>query len=172
TREAPSTPAPTFDRRERPEPSSETPPTPALAQQRVAPRTVVASTDVAPSPHRVTGQFRDWFSRFQKESDAASKALLEAEGEALAKQRREVMARLIEEDPQRALEEAIPFAERQQLPGSITAQLEQPVSGRGSLSVLGVLPEPEAENPLPGIIRTAQINGQQYRAFVYGRRLA
>src|ERR1041384_8059807 len=113
--EAPSTPAPTIDRPTRPEPSSATeiPPTPAPAQQRIAPRTVVASTDVAPSPDKGASQFRDWFSRFQKETDAASKARLEAEGEALAKQRREVMARLIEEDPQRALEEAIPFAERQ-----------------------------------------------------------
>ncbi len=129
-------------------------------------------TDAPPSPGNLFAPFHGWLSRYQQETDAASRAGLEAEGEALARQRREAMARLIAEDPQRALEEAIPFAQRQQLPESITRHLEQTVSGRGDLGVLGVLPEPDAEGQIAGITRTAHLNGQVYRAFVYGRRLS
>jgi len=128
-------------------------------------------TDDAPQG-KMFGQFHGWLSRYQQETDAASRARLEAEGEVFARQRREAMSRLIAEDPQRALEEAITFAQRQQLPESITKHLEQTVSGRGDLAVLGVLPEPDAEGQIAGIIRTARLNGQDYRAFVYGRRLS
>jgi hypothetical protein len=131
-----------------------------------------AFTNAAPLTGEKFGQFRDWLSRYQQETDVTSKAVLEAEGEALALERREAMARLIMEDPQRALEEAIPFSQRQQLPEFITQHLEQTVSGRGNLGVLGVLPEPEAEGQIAGINRTVQLNGQVYRAFVYGRRLS
>ena len=116
-------------------------------------------------------EFRNWVARFQQETDAAVKARLESEGEALALERRERMARLIEEDPQRALQEAIPFAQRQQLPPSIAQHVEQVVSGRGTLGVLGVLPEEDAHQA-PGIVRTAQFADRTYRAFVYGRRLS
>src|SRR6185503_12590623 len=104
---------------------------------------------------QLADELRNWLARFQQETDAAAKAQLESEGEALALQRRERMARLIEEDPQRALQEALPFAQRQQIPASIAQHLEQVVSGRGTLGVLGVLPEEDAHEA-PGIVRTAQ----------------
>ena len=135
-------------------------------------RTRDGSTNAAPAQSIMFGEFHGWYLRFQEEVDAASKARLEAEGEVLARQRRDAMARLIETDPQRALEEALPFAHRQQLPESISKYLEQPVSGRGDLDVLGLLPEPDAEGTTAGIIRTAHLNGRNYRAFVYGRRLS
>jgi len=133
------------------------------APQSLIQSTPVASTDAAASPDDVLGEFHDWLARYQQASEAPAEARLEAEGEALARQRREAMARLIEENPERALRETIPYGERQQLPASISQYLEQTVSGRGTLGVLGVLAEPGAENPGPGIVRTAQINGTQYR---------
>src|SRR5262245_27524434 len=81
----------------------------AVSNNPVAPQEAPAAT-----PHKAVAEFQGWFSRYQQETDAASKARLEAEGEALALQRREAMARLIEEDPQRALETAVSFAQRQQ----------------------------------------------------------
>ena len=115
-------------------------------------------------------QFNDWFARYQEQTDAAARAQLQSEGEALAQQRREAMARLIEEDPQAALQAALSYSERQQLPRTIAERIEQPVSGRGNLEVLGILPE--GEDQAPGIVRNAEIGGQRYRAFVYGRRLS
>src|SRR5262245_29292424 len=93
-----------------------------------------AAVEVPTRDERID-RFREWSSRYAQATDAAAKARLESEGDALVKARREAMARLIEEDPQRALQEAMPFAERQQLPPSIASQLEQVVSGRGTLGV-------------------------------------
>ena len=64
------------------------------------------------------------------------------------------------------------LGERQHLPPAIAQQLEQPVSGRGNLDVLGILPEADSENKSAGILRTAHLGGKDYRAFVYGRRLS
>lgn len=142
-------------------------PRPTVADQTAA----NASADPATAATDAVGQFRDWFLNYQLASDAATRARLEAEGEALARQRREVMARLIEVDPQGALAAAIPYAQRQQLPAAIAQFLEQPVSGRGTLAVVGVLPDPELEGSAAGIDRRVEIGDQAYRAFVYGRRL-
>src|ERR1051325_11335237 len=143
-----------------------------VASAQNATDTVQGFRETALSDEARVGKFRDWMSRYQLTADPAAKGRLEAEGDVLAQERREVMARLIEQDPQRALQEAIPYRLRQQLPESITRHLEQTVSGRGTLGVLGVLPDPDSNEPSVGIVRTAHLNGQEYRAFVYGRRLS
>ena len=43
-------------------------------------------TNAAPSPGTLFAPFHGWLSRYQQETDPASKARLEAEGEALARQ--------------------------------------------------------------------------------------
>ena len=92
------------------------------------------------------------------------------QGLALAKARRTVLLDLIQKDPQQALAASISPAIRQHLPPRIAAELEVPVSGRGDYSVvcaLGAEGQPAAEP----IRRYVRLNGQTFRAFVYGKRL-
>ncbi len=112
--------------------------------------------------------FRDWSKRFLAAPAGARDALL-AEGVELAKARRAVMARLISEDPELALALAVPMVVRQELPAEIAAQLEERVSGRGNLALMGVTPL-EGQPVERSVFRTADIGSQHYEAFVYGRR--
>jgi hypothetical protein len=97
--------------------------------------------------------------------------LLEEEGVRLASERREALRSLIVSDPARALALAVPEGVRHSLPESVNCLLEERVSGRGSLDVLGALAKPGREKEVAPMFHTATINGRNYKAFVYGRRL-
>lgn len=109
--------------------------------------------------------FRGW-----SEAAAGGQPADPAQGLALARARRQAMAELIARDPERALAEAVPPLVRQRLPAEIVAQLEEPVSARGSLRVVAALPDGPQSSA--GVRREVVLaNGATYAASVYGSRL-
>ncbi len=117
-----------------------------------------------------TSKLAAWAENY-REASAAEKLALEKEGIALAAERRIVLRDLIQTDPERALKLAVPVAVRRILPESVSSLLEERVSGRGDLNVLGALAEPGKENLVVPTFRTATFGEVEYSAFVYGRRL-
>jgi hypothetical protein len=113
--------------------------------------------------------FGDWTETFLNTPVAERSQDLVNRGVELARNRRAEMAELIRKDPKAALEAAVPMAVRQKLPQAIVDELEERVSGRG---FYGVLIATDFENGTSEIRREVVLNGQTYRAFVYGRRLA
>ncbi len=104
---------------------------------------------------------------------AAERPAAEAEGRQLALARRSDLATLIEKDPARALERAVPETLRRQLPAAVVAQLEERVDGRGDLLVTGATPGENGAAQVSEARATttrAVVNGQTYKASVYGRR--
>lgn len=116
----------------------------------------------------IFAEFKQWTENYLA-SDAAVRPTLLGRGLKLAHARREEMSQLIEVDPQQAIASAVPRLVRGQLPEQIKAQLEHYVSGQGELGLIGVTPGPGQKNIQP-YFRAAVVNGQHYRAFVYGRR--
>jgi hypothetical protein len=115
-------------------------------------------------------RFEGWVKRYLAAAPAERRAL-EAEGIQLAQERREAMRSLIQSDPARALSLAVAAGVRHNLPESITALLENRVSGRGALEVFAALPEPGKEAEVRTTFRVATLNGREFDAYVYGRRL-
>jgi hypothetical protein len=115
-------------------------------------------------------RFAGWVNRYRS-AEAAQKDSLEQEGMQLARERRETLRDLIQSDPARALALAVPEGVRRSLPKAVTSLLEDRISGRGSLAVLGALAKPGKENEVTPIFHTSTIDGRTYNAFVYGRRL-
>jgi hypothetical protein len=115
-------------------------------------------------------RFRDWAELYVHAS-TQEKLALELEGVRLSRTRREAMAEMIQSNPQRALQFSVPMRVLQLMPGSVRAQLEEQVSGRGRLAVLGVLPEDGKEREVVPTIRTVTLGTREFNAFVYGRRL-
>jgi M6 family metalloprotease-like protein len=113
--------------------------------------------------------FQSWAGRYETAATPEARAGLVAEGVALAKQRRALLAGLIKSNPEKALALAVPASIRSRLPREISAGLESRVSGIGDLSVLGVLAATNGPAVEP-IQRFVHLNGQTYRASVYGRR--
>lgn len=99
----------------------------------------------------------------------SERASLVSEGVEFATRRRELLRRLIREDPERALAAAVPLAVRSQLPTAVQDLLEERVSGRGELALLGVTPVAGKTTPQP-VFRSALIGGKEYQAFTYGQR--
>ncbi len=112
--------------------------------------------------------FDDWAKRYLAASPA-DRARLLPEGLALLAQRMAVLQELIKTDPRQAIASTVPMTVRAQLPADIEAQLEQRVAGAGKLSLLGVMASPGGTVPEP-TFRSAFVDGQEYRAYVYGRR--
>jgi len=112
--------------------------------------------------------FREWTARYLA-ADPAEQARLLAEGLELARARREVLAALIRSDARAALAAAIPMTVRQQLPAAVVSLLEKRVSGLSDLSLLGVTAAPGRQVAEP-TFRSTLIDGEEYRAYVYGRR--
>jgi hypothetical protein len=81
------------------------------------------------------------------------------------------MVDLIQKDPERALQLTVPMHVIRRLPGAIRGQLEERVTGRGTLAVFGALPAPGKEKDFQPTFRTATLGNSEYDAFVYGRRL-
>jgi hypothetical protein len=115
--------------------------------------------------------FGGWWARFAQAEAGEAREVLIAEGVERAQARREVMQKLIREEPERALRVAVPERVRAVLPGAVKELLEAPVAGTGDLAVLAALPEPGKESEVEPLWHTASIDGRQYRAHVYGRRL-
>ncbi len=114
--------------------------------------------------------FFNWSQNYQTAS-LHEKNILEKEGVKLAVERQKFLSELIQTNPERALELAVPIAVRRQFPASINALLEQRISGRGQLAVMGALPEPGKEAEVVPTFRTASIDEKEFKAFAYGRRL-
>ncbi len=114
--------------------------------------------------------FVAWVRKFQTASEP-EKTTLENEGAALAFGRQKFLAGLIRTNPERALQLAVPLAVRRELPASIQEFLEERISGRGELAVLGALAEPGKETKVTPIFRTVTIGDKEFEAFTYGRRL-
>jgi hypothetical protein len=112
--------------------------------------------------------FNQWAVEYLNATPAQKTALVDL-GLELAHKRRNKMVDLIQSHPDQAIAWTFPRVQRFDLPQEVQAQLEQPVSAQGSLSVFGVLAA-QGEN-LPPVYRTAELSGVSYQAFVYGRRL-
>src|SRR5262245_17376819 len=115
-------------------------------------------------------RFAEWTRRYLA-ADVTDRRSMEAEGIRLAQQRRDALRALIQSDPGRALALAVPLSIRRVLPDSIAALLESRLSGRGSIDVFAALAEPGKEDEVLPTFRKATLDGQEYDAFVYGRRL-
>lgn len=113
-------------------------------------------------------RFAGWSEAYAKANPEERAAMLQ-EGGALATARREVMREMIQKDPQRAIERAVPYSVRKELPPSILALLEVPISGSGDFNVLAGVPAPGKK-----LERTVDyhltVQGKTYEAFVYGQR--
>ena len=128
----------------------------------------IASSAPAESVTQIFSEFSNWTARYLAAAPGEKLRLLN-EGVGLAKDRRVVLSRLIRTDPRAALAVAIPMTVRQNLPAEIIVLLEERVSGRGELALLGVTPEQGQKVDDP-TFRTALIAHKEYRAYVYGQR--
>ena len=111
--------------------------------------------------------FSSWSGKYVAAS-AAERAVMEKEGIVLAKGRRTVFEDLIRKQPKLALAETVPAMVRKELPESITALLEERVTGRGDLLVLG---RTDPRN-VPILSRRVSIGDRRFEAFVFGDRLS
>jgi uncharacterized delta-60 repeat protein len=141
----------------------------ALPAPAARPRAMAGAPPVAPAAQpTVFSRFDDWTSRYLVAA-AGDRAALLVEGRELAAERRAVLTQLIRTDPRAALEAAVPMVVRQQLPAEILGLLEDRVAGRGDLALLGTTPAP-GQPVQEATFRVAAINGNEYRAHVFGRR--
>lgn len=153
----------TSERGPLPEPGS--PSSPTLPD--VAPRLLSSAYDYPTVPDAID-QFQNWADRYRTAKDPAAKAALESEGIGLAKARLTVMADLVQTAPEKAFQYAASFEQRQGLPESVLNWMEQSINAEGDLAVLGVMRDPNQPTSMPGVIRTANIAGEEYQVFVYG----
>lgn len=109
--------------------------------------------------------FSMWASEYTN-APAERRREMESAGIALAQQRRGEFKNLIRTQPKLALAETVPALVRNQLPSSISSLLEQRVTGKGDLMVLG---RTDSRNAQP-VTRRAVIGDHEYEAFVYGDR--
>lgn len=111
-------------------------------------------------------KLRAWQAQYRAATD---KAALEAEGVTLAQSRRAAMAKWIERDPEFALTQAVGPDARRDLPAAVLAQLERWIEGLGGLEVV-VRCGPNVKTS-EQFTRTVRVGGEEFKAFVYGRRL-
>jgi len=120
-------------------------------------------------PHPALAAFSSWAQRYLAK-DQADRNTMVSEGIELAQNRRTALLELIKTDPREALASSVPFAVRQQMPAAVSAQLEQRISGKGSLEVLATVPREGALGDQPAIIRSALIGQERFTAHVFGER--
>ncbi|MEY4090269.1 MAG: hypothetical protein RJB55_2540, partial [Verrucomicrobiota bacterium] len=109
--------------------------------------------------------FDDWLVEWRRSVPTDGMAL-GISGAKIAVERKRALKELIELDPKRALEAAVPPGLRRELPPAVAAQLEERIDSRGNLEVSVSHRGAEARYD-----RVARIEGKDYRAFVFGRRL-
>ncbi len=124
--------------------------------------------DPAAAFHAI-GEFRQWASRFVSAKGDARLDMV-ADGVRLAEAHRSAMKLLITTDPRAALEQAVPMVVRQQLPADIVSKLEKRVAATVPMETLAV--SPDSDPVEPRVRRFATIDGQEYRAWVYGKNSA
>ncbi len=124
--------------------------------------------DLAATRHAI-GEFRRWTSRFLSAQGDARLDMV-AEGVRLAEAHRSAMKLLIMTDPRAAMEQAVPMVVRQQLPADIVSKLEKRVAATVPMETLAV--SPDSDPAEPRVRRFATIDGQEYRAWVYGKNTA
>ncbi len=113
-------------------------------------------------------QFTSWTQRYLA-AVPAERVALEKEGIELAGARRPVFQKLIQTDPRAALEQAVPRVVRQDLPGSVVAALEVPISAKGDLNVYMGRPAPGLAVPAEGLVlRYFEAQGVSFKAHVFG----
>ena len=113
--------------------------------------------------------FDDWTRRYVAAA-AADRARLTPEGMTLLRRRMAVLKELIKTDPRQVIASTVPAPLRAQLPPEMAVELEQRVAGAGRVALLGALAAPGGTVPEP-VFRKAAVNGQEYQAYVYGRRV-
>jgi hypothetical protein len=138
-------------------------------------RTFGYSQDWKNGQPEVFANFRTWAEQFAANLSAGNTALASSNAEILrglelARDRRKAFAELIEADPQRALAVTVPASIRKALPAAVLRELETRVSGIGDFTVSAELAATGGPK-VGGIRRVVAIEGQRYRAFVFGRRL-
>ena len=124
---------------------------------------VVALPATIQATNNPVADFSRWAEQFLSGNTTASLA----QGEALAWKRREAMLELIESDPERAIKLAVPYDWRAGLPSRITRHFESWVDGRGDLTVAVAT---DFDRGQTRVIREATVDGNQLKAFVYGKR--
>ncbi len=138
----------------------------------------VVAVENVPSPQKnvepktPTDPALEAFSQWSEEYHATDSKLPDeklAEGVRLATERRLVLAKMIRSDPERALAAAVPMVARAQMPPQILALLEERISGRGDVDLIGVTPAP-GQVVEEGTYRIARIAGRAMKTYTYGRR--
>jgi uncharacterized repeat protein (TIGR02543 family) len=129
------------------------------------------ATEVTYEAGTIFDTFNDWADRYVQATGQIDWTVLEDRGIELARSRRMALAELIRVDPETALAHAVPTGVRTRLPQGIIDLLEEHVNGHGDLDVLAALPEPGRESEVDPVWRIATIDGREYQAYVYGRRL-
>jgi len=119
-------------------------------------------------PVRGPGRLGEWMEKYVNATSADERAKLLGEGESVARARRLVLKNLIQQDPEAALQMAIPYGVRKQLPVSIKALLEEPISARGKISLIESSPAP-GEEEVPEAWYKAEIDHKVFH--VYGSGL-
>lgn len=109
--------------------------------------------------------FSKWAIEYTNASPAQRFEIL-PRGISLARDRRTTFGNLIRSHPKLALAQTVPALVRNELPQPILDLIEQRVTGKGDLIVLG---RAQPRN-VPPISRRAFINSREYQAFVYSDR--
>lgn len=142
----------------------------APPEARLAPAGKTAPARHAIAPPEAFAAFENWRTR-HAETPAAAR---EAEGIALATQRRAAMKELIRRDPKAALDLAVTGPARDSLPPAVSELLEVPIEGSGRLAIDVALPLPGRSLPDGGLTRRLVVEGpdgsREFDAHVYGRR--
>ncbi len=128
----------------------------------------------APAGPDVHDAFARWVEQYASEAWGGDLEGLLSQGEQLARARRAALAHEIQENPRGALEHAVPYRWRQLLPENVTRHFEQRVSGLARYDVFMACMGPGEDHAHPShtAYRYVTLAGTQYRAFVYGRRVA
>lgn len=121
-------------------------------------------------PEPAVANFARWAIEYLSVQESGRSGM-EAQGVQLAANRREFLKAQMSKDPRRVLADAVPLAVRGQLPEAVETLLEDRVDGYGSLYSLHTTPRPDGSGGAE-VFDYAQIDGQNYRAFRYGKRTA
>lgn len=144
----------------------------AIAPPRTQEESEQKERDLKAAVIDVDRAFREWANAYPRDGTPVSEASL-AEGLRRVQSRRDLLSQWIEIDPEGALSLSIPHAMRRALPGSVLAELEEPLSFRGDLQVLAVNPNGTGAGVTPAqrFVRS-RTDGRLWQAWVYGRRLS
>ncbi len=149
-------------------PASQSPRTPRTHATTTAPATPARPVTFTIAPVAEIGSFDDWAARYAA-ATSAEKTRLVPLGMQAAAVRRDALEKLIRTAPEQALAAAVPVVQRAELPVEILPFLEERISGRGDLLLLGATPV-RGQKLAETIYRVAAVNGREFHAYTYGRR--